>query len=106
MNKNSRSRAAASDAKPPQTPHAPTHELPFRTAGVSPARLQPIITRLASPFPQFLIANPELESPATPTKQTFEAKSNRKKIAILHQEFRLGTGGLPIPRYLHPSPDF
>ena len=98
--KNSRSKTAASDAKPPETPHAPTPRLPFRTAGVSPALLQPLITRLASPSLQFLIANPELEFPTTPTKQTIEAKSNRKKIAILHQGFRLGPGGLPIPRYL------
>jgi hypothetical protein len=101
MSKNSRSRPAASDAKPPQTPHAPTPELPFRNAGVPPAPLQPIISIPASPSPQFLIANPELESPATPTKQTIEAKSNRKKIAILHQEFRRGGGGLPTTR--HPS---
>ena len=105
LKKNSRSRAAALDAKPPQTPHAPTLELPFRTAGlprdargVPPALLQPIISIPASPSPQFLIANPELEFPVTPTKQTIEAKSNRKKIAILRQEFRLGAGGLPIHR--------
>ncbi len=51
------------------------------------------------PLPQFLIANPELESPTTPTKQTIETKSNRKEIAIPRQEFRLGAGGLPIPHY-------
>ncbi|MFY9730561.1 MAG: hypothetical protein WAK24_08125, partial [Candidatus Acidiferrales bacterium] len=47
----------------------------------------------------FLIANPELESLTTPTKQTIEAKSNRKKIAILRQEFFWDAGGLPITRY-------
>jgi hypothetical protein len=98
--KNSRSRPAASDAKPPQAPYAPTHELPFCTAGVPPALLQPIISIPASPSPQFLIANPELEFPTTPTKQTIEAKSNRKKIAIFHPGFRLVAGGLPINRYL------
>ncbi len=98
--KNSRSKTAASDGKPPETPRAPTPRLPFRNAGVSPALLQPIITRLASPSLQFLIANPELEFPTTPTKQTIEPQSNRKKIAILHQGFRLDPSGLPIPRYL------
>ena len=97
-NKSSCCRMAASEAKPPQTPHAPTRHLPFRTADVPPALLQAPISIPASPSPQFLIANPELESPATPTKQTIEAKSNRKKIAILHHEFRLGAGGLPIHR--------
>ena len=105
-NKNSRSGTAASDAKPPQPPHAPTPHLPFRNAnlprderGVPPGLLRPIISIPVSPSPKFLIASPELESPTTPTKQTVEAKSNRKKIAILHQEFRLGASGLPITRY-------
>ena len=107
-NKNSRSTTADSTLKPPRTPHAPTPHLPFSNAGlsrdprgVSPALLQPPIPAPVSPSPQFLIANPELEFPTTPTKQTIEAKSNRKKIAILHQEFRLGAGGLLIPR--HPT---
>ena len=99
-NKNSRSTSAASPATPPQTPHAQTPHLPFRNAGVSPALLQPPIPAPTASSPKFLIANPELESPTTPTKQTIEAKFNRKKIAILHQGFRLGAGGLPIPRYL------
>jgi hypothetical protein len=99
-NKNSRSTTAASPAKPPETPHAPMARLPFRNAGVPPALLQPPIPVPVSPSPQFLIANSELESLATPTKQTIEAKSNRKKIAILHQEFRLGPDGLPIPRHI------
>ncbi len=112
-NKNSRCRVAASDAKPPQIPHAPTPHLPFRTAGsprdargVSPALLQPPIPPPSSPSPQFLIANPELESPPTPTKQTIEAKSNRKKIAILHPEFLRDSGGLPITRYSPPLTRF
>ena len=105
-NKNSRSTRAASPAKPPQTLHAPTPHLPFRNAGlprdargVSPALLQPPMPAPVSPSPQFLIANPELEFPTTPTKQTIRP-SNRKKIAILHHEFRLAPGGLTIPRYL------
>jgi hypothetical protein len=96
-NKNSCSTTAASPARPPQTPHAQTSHLPFRNAGVPPALLQPPIPAPASPYPQFLIANPQLESPTTPTKQTIEARSNRKKIAILRQEFRLSTGGSPHP---------
>ena len=97
--KNSHSRTAASAGKPPQTPHAPTPELPFRNARVSPALLQPPIPAPALSSPKFLIANPELESPATPTKRTTEANSNRKKIAILRQEFLRDAGGLAIPRY-------
>jgi len=87
--KNSSSGIAASPAMRSQTPHALAIQLPFRNAGlsrdargVSPALLQPIISRLASLSPEFLIANPELEFPATPTKQTTEPRSNRKKIAI------------------------
>ena len=48
----------------------------------------------------FLIANLELEFTATPTKQTIETKSNRKKIAILRQEFLRDAGGLPITRHI------
>ena len=102
-NKNSCSTTAASPARPPQTPPQTSH-LPFRNAGLSrdargvpPALLQPPIPAPVFPSPRFLIANPELESPTTPTKQTIEARSNRKKIAILRQEFRLSTGGSPHP---------
>ncbi len=104
--KNSRRRMAASDAKAPQTPHAPRPELPFRTAGVPPALLQPPIPAPVLSFPQFLIANPDLESLVTPTKQTIEPKSNRKKIAILRQEFLRDAGGLAIPRYPPPITRF
>src|SRR5579862_63012 len=105
-NKNSGRRMAASEAKPPQTPHTPTPHLPFRNAGssrdargVQPALLQPPIPAPASPHPRFLIANLELEFTATSTKQTIEPKSNRKKIAILRQEFLRDAGGSAIPRY-------
>jgi len=87
--KKSSSGIAASRAMRSQTPHALAIRLLFRTAGlsrdargVSPALLQPIISRLVSLSPEFLIANPELEFPASPTKQTTEPQSNRKKIAI------------------------
>ena len=87
--KKSSSGIAASRAMRSQTPHALAIRLLFRNAGlsrdargVSPALLQPIISRLASLSLEFLIANPELEFPATPTKQTTEPRSNRKKIAI------------------------
>jgi|GEM_PF-4504249 len=77
--KNSSSGIAASPAMRPQTPHALAIRLLFRTAGVSPALLQPIISRLASLSPEFLIANPELEFAASPTKQATEPQSNPKK---------------------------
>src|ERR1700739_1836308 len=87
--KNSSSGIAASAAMRPQTPHALAIRLLFRNAGLSrdarggsPALFQPIISRLASLSPEFLIANPELEFRASSTKQTTEPQSNRKKIAI------------------------
>jgi hypothetical protein len=87
--KNSSSGIAASPAMRPQTPHALAIRLLFRTVGlsrdargVSLALLQSIISRLASLSPEFLIASPELEFPASPTKQTTGPQSNRKKIAI------------------------
>ena len=106
-NKNSRSSTASSEAKPPQTPHAPTPQPPFRNAGssrdargVQPALLQPPMPAPASPYSRFLIANLELEFTATSTKQTIESKSKRKKIAILREEFHLAAGGLPVTRHI------
>src|ERR1700741_1627951 len=94
--KNSSSGIAASPAMRSQTPHALAIQLPFRNAGlsrdasgVSPALLQPIISRPASPSPEFLILNPELESAATPTKQTTEPQSNRKKTRLLRAPWRI-----------------
>jgi len=96
--KNSSSGKAVSPAMRPQTPHTLTIELLFRNAGVSPALLRPIISRPASPSPEFLIANPELEFPASPTKQTTEPHSNRKKIAIFSSRHGAVHSQLPVSR--------
>src|SRR5277367_3913375 len=98
--KNSRSRTAVRGPRSPLTTAAPTATLPFRNAGVSPALLQP--TGRATPtFPaQFLIANPRLTFPVTPTEQTTEPKSNRKKIAIFHPAFP------PVADFLIDAPRF
>src|SRR6266481_3517188 len=94
-NKNSRRRTAASRAKPPQTPYAPTPHLPFRNAGLSgdvrgvpPALLQPPIPAPISPSSQFLIATPGLEFPVTPTKHNYIAIPNRDKKAIFDSRVR------------------
>ena len=86
-NKNSRSRMAASEAKPPQTPHAPTPHPPFRNAGVPPALLQPLIPPTSPSTPEFLIENPRLRVPAKPTKQSTALTSNRERMAISQFDF-------------------
>jgi len=48
--------------------------------------------------PKILIANPELEFPASPTKQTTEPKSNRKKIAIFSARHGAVHSQLPVSR--------
>jgi hypothetical protein len=106
-NKNS----CSGTARSPQTKAAPTAKLPFRNAGlprdtkgVSPALSRPTGWRPRTFSTKFLIANPRLEFSATPTKQTTEPKSNRKKIAIFHPAFHPETRPQPIAEFLIETP--
>jgi hypothetical protein len=110
-NKNSRSKTATLWARPPQTKATPTATLRFRKAGlprgpkgVSPALLLPTDWRPRTFSAKFLIANPRLEFSATPTKQTTEPRSNRKKTAIFHPAFSLETRPQPIAQFLIETP--
>jgi hypothetical protein len=52
-------------------------------AFAAPSRHRPAHPTTSQPA-KFLIANPRLEFPASPTKQTTDLKSNRERIAIFH----------------------
>ena len=81
-NKNSHSSTATSGAKPPETRHAPTPRLPFRTAGVPPALSQPHIPAPTPPPEWRPIANARLESRLSHSKDGPLDISNRERIAI------------------------
>jgi hypothetical protein len=73
----------------------------IRHVGVSPsAAKDPGIRANECPArgPKILIANPELESAATPTKQTTEPQSNRKKIAIFSSRHDAVHSQIPVSR--------
>src|ERR1700722_19360441 len=85
--KNSRSRITALEAKPPQTPHVPTPQLPFRNADLPPALLQPFIPPTSPSTPEFLIENPRLDFEPRPTKQSPTLTSNRERMAFSQFDF-------------------
>jgi len=66
--------------------------LEIRHLGVNPSAAKDLGMRAnecPAMRPKILIANPELEFPVTPTKQTTEPHSNRKKTRVLRAPWRI-----------------